>query len=135
MSLLNALLGSASEIQPSELQRQLDPILANHEKVLCGFKAVRDLFVFTRCRLIFIDKQGLTGKKVCYHSIPYRNITQFAVETAGHFDMDAELKIWVSGASAPINRRLRRGTEVTRLQKLLAECTMPAGGTATATQG
>jgi hypothetical protein len=125
MNLLNALLGSASELEPAELQRQLEPILAVNETVLCGFKTVRDLFVFTHVRLIFIDKQGITGKKVSYHSIPYRNITQFAVETAGHFDMDAELKIWVSSGGAPIDRRLRRGTDVTRVQKLLAQCIMP----------
>ena len=36
--------------------------------------------------------QGLTGSKVSYHSILYRSITQFSVETAGSFDADAELK-------------------------------------------
>lgn len=51
--------------------------------------------MFTNKRRSLIDKQGLTGKKVDYHSIPYRQITQFKIETAGHFDLDAELKIWV----------------------------------------
>jgi len=32
---------------------------------LCpAFKIVRDLIVFTRCGLILVDKQGLTGKKL-----------------------------------------------------------------------
>jgi hypothetical protein len=55
------------------------------------------MYVFTNKRLILIDKQGITGRKVDYHSIPYRAITQFKIETAGHFDLDAELKIWISG--------------------------------------
>jgi hypothetical protein len=55
------------------------------------------MYVFTNKRLILIDKQGMTGRKVDYHSIPYRAITQFKIETAGHFDLDAELKIWISG--------------------------------------
>ena len=54
---------------------------------------IRDLFVFTNKRLILVDKQGLTGNKVEYHSLPYRTITHSRVETAGHFDLDAELKV------------------------------------------
>ncbi|WOF16635.1 PH domain-containing protein [Methanoplanus sp. FWC-SCC4] len=33
------------------------------------------------------------GKKREYKSVSYKGITQFSVETAGHFDPDAELKI------------------------------------------
>jgi hypothetical protein len=50
------------------------------------------------------NKQGMTGRKVDYHSIPYRAITQFKIETAGHFDLDAKLKIWVSGQNNPIEK-------------------------------
>ena len=32
-----------------------------------------------------------------YHSIPSKSITHFSIETAGTFDLDAELKIWISG--------------------------------------
>ena len=32
-----------------------------------------------------------------YHSVPYKSITHFSVETAGAFDLDAELTIWISG--------------------------------------
>jgi hypothetical protein len=35
----------------------------------------------------------MTGRKVEYHPIPYRSVSHFAVETAGTFDLDAELKI------------------------------------------
>ena len=38
-----------------------------------------------------VDKQGVTGRKVQYHSVPYKSITHFSVETAGTFDLDAEL--------------------------------------------
>jgi hypothetical protein len=60
-----------------------------------AYLLIRDTILFTDRRLILIDKQGITGKKTEYHSIPYRSITHFAVETAGTFDLDAELKIWV----------------------------------------
>ena len=110
MGLLDKLLGNASQIDESEVQQELTPILADSEQVTKAYKLVRDLFVFTNHRLIFIDKQGMTGKKVDYHSIPYKEITQFKVETAGHFDLDAELTIWVSGQSQPLKTELNRDT-------------------------
>lgn len=110
MGLLDKLLGNASQIDESEVQQELTPILADSEQVTKAYKLVRDLFVFTNHRLIFIDKQGMTGKKVDYHSIPYKAITQFKVETAGHFDLDAELTIWVSGQSQPLKTELNRDT-------------------------
>lgn len=53
------------------------------------------MFVFTNKRLILIDKQGAWKRLVIiqYHKV----ITHFKVETAGTFDMDAELKLWISG--------------------------------------
>lgn len=120
MGLINALFGTASQIQPSELQEEFGLILIQGEAITGAFKIVRDLFVFTQCRLILADKQGMTGKKVSYHSIPYKNITQFSVETAGHFDMDAELLIWVSGSPQPIKKEFRRGTDIKGVQQMLA---------------
>jgi hypothetical protein len=52
--------------------------------------------------------------------VPYKAITQFSVETAGHFDMDAELKIWVSSADAPISKQFGKGVDVYEVQALLA---------------
>ncbi len=58
-----------------------------------AYQLIRDLFVFTNKRLILVDKQDLTGHKVEYQSLPYKSIIHFSVETAGHFDLDAMLKI------------------------------------------
>ena len=112
MGLFDTLLGNASETSAEAVNEELMPILAANESVTAAFKLVRDLSVFTNkrlipaCRLILIDKQGLTGRKVNYHSIPYKSITQFVVETAGHFDTDAELKIWLSGKADAIEIEL-----------------------------
>lgn len=119
MGLLDKLMGNASEVDASDVQEELAPILGDSENVIQAFKLVRDMFVFTNYRLILIDKQGMTGKKVDYHSIPYKAITQFKVETAGHFDLDAELSIWVSGKSEPLKTELSKST-AQGLQKTLA---------------
>lgn len=120
MSFINAIFGTASKIDPAELQNELEPILIENEAISGAFKVVRDLFVFTQYRLILVDKQGLTGKKVDYHSIPYRSISQFSVETAGHFDMDAELRIWVASNPVPIKKEFKKGIDIVGLQKMLA---------------
>ena len=120
MSLINALFGTASQIDPNELESEFGPILVEGETIAAAFKVVRDLFVFTPLRLILADKQGITGKKVEYHSIPYKSITQFSVETAGRFDMDAELKIWISSMALPIKKDFKKGTDILAIQKTLA---------------
>lgn len=66
-----------------------------------AYKLIRDMVVFTDKRLILIDKQGMTGKKTEYKCIPYRSISRFSVETSGHFDLDSELNIWISGSVEP----------------------------------
>lgn len=119
MGLLDGLLGNASEINVDEVSEELAPIIGDTESIQQVFKEIRDMYVFTNKRLLLIDKQGLTGRKVDYHSIPYRAITQFKVETAGHFDLDAELKIWVSGQADPIEKELKKDT-VVGIQKMLA---------------
>ena len=97
MGLLDGMMGNASEIEVSEIQEDFSQVLSGEERIEKAYRLLRDLFVFTNKRLILVDKQGLTGNKVEYHSLPYKSITHFSVETAGHFDLDAELKIWISG--------------------------------------
>ena len=81
---------------------------------------MRDLFVFTNRRLILVDRRGVTGKKTEYHSIPYKSISHFSVETTGHFDLDTELKIWISGGQSPFQRQFRKDNNIYDVQKALA---------------
>ena len=120
MSLVNAIFGTASKISPEDIQSEFSPLLVEGEEIVGAFKVVRDLFVFTQCRLILADKQGLTGSKTEYHSIPYKSISQFSVETAGLFDMDADLKIYISSNPTPLKKEFKKGTDIIQIQKLLA---------------
>ena len=119
--MLQGMFGNAREVNIKELQADLNVLLTPGENVVRGFKIIRDLFIFTDKRLILIDKQGITGKKAEYHSIPYKSISHFSLETAGTFDMDAEMKIYISGNMTPIEREFKRGTDVQGVQKTLAE--------------
>lgn len=77
--------------------------------------------MFTNKRLILVDKQGMTGKKVEYKSFPYHSISRFSVETSGHFDLDAELKIWISSGIEPVEvLQFRKDNHIVDVQKALA---------------
>ncbi len=121
MKLLNAVLGNASEVPAAELQTEFERLLMQDECILCGYRLVRDVFMFTGRRLLLVDKQGLTGKKLEYLSIPYKSITKFSIETAGTFDLDAELKIWVAGSPDPVSQKFSKGVDVYKVQTLLAK--------------
>ncbi|BDG45995.1 PH domain-containing protein [Parageobacillus sp. KH3-4] len=121
MGLLDGLMGNATKADINEVEKELEAIITENEKVELAFKLVRDLIVFTNTRLILIDKQGMTGKKVEYLSIPYKSISRFSIETAGHFDLDAELKIWISSAIEPtISKQFRKDKSIYDIQKALA---------------
>ena len=121
MGILNGMIGNASEIKVETLQTEYSKILMKAEKIERAYKVVRDLFIFTDKRLILVDKQGVTGKKTEYHSIPYKSITHFSIETTGNFDLDAELKIWISGTALPLQKNFNSSLNVYELQRILAE--------------
>jgi hypothetical protein len=120
LGLLDGVLGNASKIDAAKIQEEFSRVLAAGEQVEHAYQLLRDYFVFTNKRLVLVDKQGLTGSKVEYHSIPYKSITHFSVETGGHFDLDAELKIWVSGIAAPFQKQFNKKLSIYEVQSVLA---------------
>ena len=125
MSILSSLLGNAGAIDKSILKEKYGKLLIPSEEIEAGFKIIRDTFIFTNKRLILVDVQGLTGSKIEYFSVLYKSITRFSVETAGSFDLDAELKIWISGEQTPsISKRFNKKVDIYEVQKLLAEFTL-----------
>ena len=120
MGLLSGLLGHASDVTPEQAREELEGILLPDEPVEVAFKVIRDLFVFTDRRLILVDKQGMTSRKVEYLVVPYRAITSYSIETAGTLDMDSELKIWTSGRTDPIQKTLKSGANIRGIQAAIA---------------
>lgn len=108
MGLFNAILGNASEVNIDNLSKEFEPLLVEGERIEKGYKVIKDMFVFTNKRLILVEKQ-LVGSKVDYLSIPYSSIKKFSKESAGILDMDAELKIWLTGEAAPISKQFGKG--------------------------
>ncbi|MCV9930308.1 PH domain-containing protein [Flavobacterium sp. LS1R49] len=121
MGIFSAILGNAGTVGQDELVKNYGQLLTDNEEIELGFKLIRDTFIFTTKRLILVDKQGLTGSKTEYKSISYKSITRFSVETAGTFDLDAELKIWVSSEQNPsIVKQFNKSVNVYEVQRVLA---------------
>ena len=120
MGILDGMLGNASKMDAAKMQQEFAQILAPGESVQHAYQLLRDYFVFTDKRFVLVDKQGLTGSKVTYHSIPYRSITHFSIETASTFDLEAELKIWISGTAAPIQKQFNKRLSIYEVQSVLA---------------
>jgi hypothetical protein len=122
MSLFSKFLGNAGVANPAELNSEYSNLLSETESIEIGFKLFRDVFIFTNKRLILVDKQGITGSKVEYISISYKSISRFSIETAGHFDLDAELKIWISSETVPsIKKKFNKQVNIYDLQRILAQ--------------
>lgn len=121
MGLFSGLMGNASEVEDADLEKVLANTLIEGEQVEKAYKIVRDMFIFTNKRLILIDKQGVTGSKMEMVSVAYGKITKFSKESAGHFDLDAELKIWVGSDPTPISKDFKAGDNINEVYRIISQ--------------
>lgn len=108
------------EKKGNETIELVQPLLAEGEAVLRATKGMRDGAVFTTKRIIVVNKQGITGKKIDFTSIPLRSITAFSIENSGTFDLDAEVTIFGSGFGKA-KMQFTKGFDVAKLGQYLAE--------------
>lgn len=136
----------ASAIDPNQLDATMHgsaPILQIDEKVQMAYKAGRDTFIVTNKRIFLIDTQGFSGKRVAYISVPFTSIRAFAVESAGSWDTDAEVKVWTKtywkaegGIGNKLEQDLRKGkADIIQLQNYLAAQIIGSTDGATSLEG
>jgi hypothetical protein len=114
--------GSVFKLNPArtnDLAPTVAPLLIPGEQIVSCFKAVRDFVVFTDKRLIAVNVQGMTGKKRDFTSLPYSKIQAFSVETAGTFDLDAELDLWFSGLGK-VRLEFKGTSDIRQLGQMIA---------------
>ena len=100
---------------PDDVQQ----LLVEGEKAVASFKTFRDSATFTTKRLIVRDAQGMTGKKVEIHSLPYSSIHMWSTENAGGMlDRDAEVELWTKAGHIKV--KLTKGADVRRIDSVLA---------------
>ena len=113
-------------IDPTEMNTVLHtelPILLGNECIVMAFKAGRDATFFTNLRVLIMDVQGWSGKKVEYTSIPYKSIRAFSAESAGSWDRDSEIKLYTRNlwTLSTVSLDFRKGkADIIMLQKFLS---------------
>lgn len=95
-------------------------ILIPGEEIISEYKSIRDFVMFTNKRIIAVNVQGITGKKKDFTSLPYSKIQAFSVETAGVFDLDAELEIYFSGLGK-VKLEFSGSSDVSEIARLIGE--------------
>ena len=114
----NASYMKLSQIPVEEIHSQVAGLLIEGEQVFVAYKGMRDYIVFTSKRIIAVNAQGITGKKKDFTSLPFSKVQAFSLETAGTFDLDAELELWFSGLGK-VKFEFKGNTEVAYLNKLV----------------
>ncbi len=106
--------------EDDKYKKKAKDLIVPGEEVLGSYKAVRDGVVFTTKRIIIINVQGLSGKKIDYTSIPYAKFNAYSIETSGVFDMDAELNIYVSGMGM-LTFEFRGRSDIREISKFISQ--------------
>ncbi|WP_165006012.1 MULTISPECIES: PH domain-containing protein [unclassified Enterococcus] len=92
-NIVQGALGNYSEKTPQELTQEYGGYLFDNEEITMGYQLIRDALIFTNHRIIFVDKQGATGKKTAFRSIHLDSIVEVEMETAGTGLDDSEITI------------------------------------------
>lgn len=92
-NLVQGLSGNMSEKSIESLNSEFHQYLLENEQIQSGYQLIRDSVIFTNIRIIFVDKQGTTGKKTSLKTIFLMNIVNVEMETAGAGFDDSEIEI------------------------------------------
>jgi hypothetical protein len=109
-----------SQGDPARVPAELVATLIPDERIVAAYFSGRDSLIVTDRRLVAVNVQGMTGKKVDYTSLPMSRIQAFSVETAGAMDRDAELEMWFSGLGK-VKFEFSSGTDIRALAVLIGQ--------------
>ena len=118
---LDAVLGNAGQIESSQIKEEITKCFLEDEQVTGAYQTIRDQIVFTNKRFIYLDIQGLSGKKQSLLSVPYRSVTSYAMQSAGSLDSNVEFFISCKQMEYPITLKFKKGTDLQPLYNLISQ--------------
>lgn len=92
-NLVSGLAGNLSEMNKDSVKADYGKYFLDDEEVVQAYSLIRDVVIFTNIRMIIIDKQGATGRKMSVNSVFLMNIVDCSMETAGTGIDDSEINI------------------------------------------
>jgi hypothetical protein len=69
------------------------------------------------CAHVRLGQGAACQGAACFH-------TRFSKESAGPFDLDAELRIWIRGDSTPIVKEFKKDNDVNAVYRLLSQAVL-----------
>ena len=107
-------------VEKAEPEEELRSLLTDGEEILQCYKTVRDQAALTNKRLIILDRQGITGKKIEIYSLPYRSVDMWSSENAGKlFDINSELELWTKAGHFKL--RLNPSCDIREFDRILGK--------------
>jgi hypothetical protein len=91
------------------------------ESVMAVFKTIRETVFLTNLRFVKVDVQGRTRKRVDIISVPWKPVTRFSAEAACSFDLNADLKVWVSSGPTPYEIKISQKSGAAAIQRIFAQ--------------
>ena len=79
----NALIAEWTLVSEIPIPGDISDLLTEGERAHSAYSTFLDSAIFTNKRLILRDAQGLTGKKIEMHSVPYSAVHMWSTENAG----------------------------------------------------
>ncbi len=72
--------------------RIVNRLLFPNERIAFALKGIRDIMVFTNCRVLYLDYRQVTGKSVEYATYMFKDIISYSIVTPGlGLDCDSEI--------------------------------------------
>lgn len=96
-NIMQGLAGNMQEQSKESLEKDYAQYLFEGEEIEFGYKLLRDSIIFTDNRIIFVDRQGASGKKTSFKSIYLSHIVDVEMETAGAGFDDSEITVTYLG--------------------------------------
>jgi Bacterial PH domain len=103
---------------PSEAPGLSDHLIEG-EAVLAAFVSPTGTVLFTDRRILLVHREHLLDARVETSSYPYREVRHFGIMEGA--DGRSAVKIFLGEEPQPLHLRARPGTDLTALQRLLAD--------------
>jgi hypothetical protein len=104
------------EVAPSEAQGLTGHLVAS-ESVEAAYVSPTGTLLFTDRRILLVQREHLLEEKVETASYPYRELRHFSITEGSR----GALRIWLGAEPQPLHLRANQGTDLARLQRLLAD--------------
>lgn len=108
------------QIDLSKVRKEVLDFLVGGEDMVQAFETIRDQVIFTTKRILVVNVQGITGKKISYISYPYSKVQYFGVESAGLLDIDSELILAFTDGSK-LSFDFRSNVDIIKISQCIAQ--------------